>query len=84
MSITCISPIDGSVYATRDTLSTSDADTAVRRAKDAQVAWAARPLDERFARVQAVVAAVVAMNDEIVPELAWQMGRRRSIRSRLR
>ncbi|WP_223420969.1 aldehyde dehydrogenase family protein [Tateyamaria pelophila] len=75
MTITCISPIDGSVYATRETLSHRDADAAVARAKVAQTAWAARSLAERIALVQAGVAAVGAMNDDIVPEIAWQMGR---------
>jgi acyl-CoA reductase-like NAD-dependent aldehyde dehydrogenase len=75
MTIQCISPIDGSVYATRETLSRADANAAVARAKSAQAAWAARPLSDRIALVQAGVAAVGAMNDEIVPELAWQMGR---------
>ena len=74
-SITCISPIDGSVYAERPVLSTEAAQDAVARAKAAQVAWAARPLDERIALVQAGVAKVGEMNDEIVTELAWQMGR---------
>jgi acyl-CoA reductase-like NAD-dependent aldehyde dehydrogenase len=75
MAIQCISPIDGSIYATRETLSRGDADTAVARAKAEQSAWAARPLSERIALVQAGVAAVGAMNDDIVPEIAWQMGR---------
>ncbi|MGH1575831.1 aldehyde dehydrogenase family protein [Planktotalea sp.] len=75
MTITCISPIDGSVYATRESLSRSDADSAVSRAKAAQTAWAARSLKDRIELVQAGVAAVGAMNDEIVPEIAWQMGR---------
>jgi len=44
-------------------------------ARTAQVAWAARPLQERIALVLAGVAAVGAMNDEIVPELAQMMGR---------
>lgn len=75
MTIRCISPIDGSVYATRETLSRADADAAVLRAKAAQSEWAERPLAERIKLVQAGVAAVGAMNDEIVPEIAWQMGR---------
>lgn len=75
MTIKCISPIDGSVYAERETLSRADADAAVARAKSAQAEWAARPLADRIALVQAGVAAVGAMNDEIVPEIAWQMGR---------
>lgn len=71
----CISPIDGSVFATRETLSRDDAVAAVGRARDAQAAWAARPLQERIDLVMAGVAAVGAMNDEIVPELAHMMGR---------
>ena len=73
--IRCISPIDGSVYAERETLSASQAQAAVARAQAAQAAWAARPLAERIALVQAGVANVGAMNDAIVPELAHQMGR---------
>ncbi|MEP1768872.1 MAG: aldehyde dehydrogenase family protein [Sulfitobacter sp.] len=75
MTIQCISPIDGSVYATRETLSRADADAAVARATAAQADWAKRPMAERIALVQAGVAAVGAVNDEIVPEIAWQMGR---------
>ncbi|MFY9205297.1 MAG: aldehyde dehydrogenase family protein [Yoonia sp.] len=75
MTITCISPIEGSVYAERETLTRTQADAAVARAKSAQTAWALRPLADRIALVQAGVAAVGAMNDDIVPELAHQMGR---------
>lgn len=73
--LTCISPIDGSVYATRPTLSPKAARDAVARARSAQPAWAARPLQERIDLVMAGVAAVGAMNDVIVPELAHMMGR---------
>ena len=75
MTIRCISPIDGSVYATREVLTQAEADAAVARARSAQIDWAKRPLSERIALVQAGVAAVGAMNDDIVPEIAWQMGR---------
>ncbi|MDC1381520.1 aldehyde dehydrogenase family protein [Octadecabacter sp.] len=75
MTITCISPIDGSIYATRETLSRGEANAAIARAKTAQVDWAARPLAERIQLVQDGVAAVGAMNDDIVPEIAHQMGR---------
>jgi acyl-CoA reductase-like NAD-dependent aldehyde dehydrogenase len=71
----CISPIDGSVFATRSVLSMDEAQAAAARARAAQVAWAARPLAERIDLVMAGVAAVGAMNDEIVPELAHMMGR---------
>ncbi|NNE87174.1 MAG: aldehyde dehydrogenase family protein [Silicimonas sp.] len=73
--IRCISPIDGSIYAERPVFSASEAQSAVDRAKTAQAVWAARPLSERIALVQAGVAKVGEMNNEIVPELAHQMGR---------
>lgn len=71
----CISPIDGSTYAERTVLSSAEAREAVAKAKTAQAEWAKRPLQERIDLVLAGVAAVGAMNDEIVPELANQMGR---------
>ncbi len=71
----CISPIDGSVFAEREVLSREDAFAAADRARSAQAAWAARPLQERIDLVMAGVAAVGAMNDDIVPELAHMMGR---------
>ena len=71
----CISPIDGSVFAERETLEREVAFEAAERAQAAQVDWAVRPLQERIDLVMAGVAAVGAMNDEIVPELAHMMGR---------
>jgi acyl-CoA reductase-like NAD-dependent aldehyde dehydrogenase len=73
--VTCISPIDGSVYAERPVLSESDAKAAVAKAAEAQKAWAKRPLEERIALVRAGIAKIGEMNDQIVEELAWQMGR---------
>lgn len=73
--LTCISPIDGSVFAEMPALTSEEAFAAVKRAKLAQADWAARPLRERVDLVMAGVAAVGAMNDEIVPELAQMMGR---------
>lgn len=74
-TLACISPIDGSVFATRDTLDAEAAGALVSKARAAQVTWAARPLRERIELVMAGVAAVGAMNEEIVPELAHMMGR---------
>ncbi|MEX0279361.1 MAG: aldehyde dehydrogenase family protein [Ruegeria sp.] len=71
----CISPIDGSVFAKREVLSREAAFEVAERARAAQAAWAERPLQERIDLVRAGVAAVGAMNDEIVPELAHMMGR---------
>lgn len=73
--IQCISPVDGRVYAERPALSPEAAAAAVARAKAAQPAWAARPLDERIALVRAGVARLNEMKTRVVEELAWQMGR---------
>ncbi len=73
--IQCISPVDGRVYAERPALALGDAQTMVARARAAQAGWAAQPLAERIALVQAGVTALNGMKDVIVEELAWQMGR---------
>ena len=73
--ITCISPIDGNVFATRNTLSLKDAKDEIQRLRAAQSAWSARPLSERISLVMAGVEAIGRMNDQIVPELAKMMGR---------
>jgi acyl-CoA reductase-like NAD-dependent aldehyde dehydrogenase len=74
-TIQCISPIDGSVFAEREALALDDARALTARSRKAQAAWAARPLQERIDLVMAGVAAIGALNAEIVPELAHQMGR---------
>jgi acyl-CoA reductase-like NAD-dependent aldehyde dehydrogenase len=73
--IQLISPVDGRIYAERTPLTREAAEAAVARAKAAQKAWAARPLEERVALVKAGVAKLNEMKAEIVEELAWQMGR---------
>ena len=73
--ITCISPIDGSVFAERDVDGLDNIKAGLQRARSAQKAWADRQLEERIAIVEKAVNALEAMNDEIVVELAHQMGR---------
>ena len=73
--ITCISPIDGEIFAKRNTLSLKDAKDKVQLLRAAQKAWSARPLAERISLVMEGVDAVGKMNDQIVPELAQMMGR---------
>lgn len=73
--IRLISPIDGSVYAERAALSLEVAKDAVARAREAQGAWSALPLGQRITTVMAAIDALEAMAPQIVPELAWQMGR---------
>ena len=71
----CISPIDGSVFAERPILSPDAAKAATERGRSAQVKWASLSIENRAEIVLDGVARVGAMNDEIVPELAWMMGR---------
>ena len=73
--IKLVSPVDGEVYVTRDVLTPDAARAAVARAQAAQPEWAARPLAERVRLVMAGVDALIAMNGDIVPELARMMGR---------
>ncbi|WP_163850740.1 aldehyde dehydrogenase family protein [Pseudooceanicola aestuarii] len=74
-TLNCISPIDGSIFASRPVLPLEESRAAVASARAAQAAWAARPLAERIDLVRQGIAAVGAMNDDIVPELARMMGR---------
>ncbi len=71
----CVSPVDGKVFAVREALPLEVARQAVAEAHAAQAEWAARPLAERIDLVKAAVAIIGVQNDDIVPELAWQMGR---------
>jgi len=73
--IQCISPVDGSVYAERPVLSLDAAKAAVDRARKAQKSWVKRPLEDRVQLVLKGVARLNEMVDEVVPELAWMMGR---------
>ena len=74
-TLECVSPIDGSVYATRQSLSLEDALAKLGKAKLAQQAWQQRPLGDRIAIVMKGVEQLGAMTDALVTELAWQMGR---------
>ena len=71
----CVSPIDGSVYATRPILTPEQAATAVQAARDAQREWRKRPLQERIALVNKGIEILGTMTDALVTELTWQMGR---------
>ncbi|MBT1158672.1 aldehyde dehydrogenase family protein [Aminobacter anthyllidis] len=69
------SPIDGSIFVERPVASDQAINAAVERARAAQADWAKVPVAERAAYMLKMLEALVAMSDEIVPELAWQMGR---------
>ncbi|MBB5700819.1 acyl-CoA reductase-like NAD-dependent aldehyde dehydrogenase [Ochrobactrum daejeonense] len=70
-----ISPIDGSVYAERSFLNEAAIASTVATAREAQSDWARLNIAERTRYCRAALDALTAMQDEIVPEIAWQMGR---------
>ena len=74
-TVKIISPVDGRVYAERPVATGAQIDSAVSRANAAQKAWAGVSVRERAAFLTRFVDALIARNDEIVPELAMQMGR---------
>ncbi len=69
------SPVDGSIYIERPVAEDKAIAAAVERARAAQADWARVPVAERAAYMLKMLEALVGMSDEIVPELAWQMGR---------
>src|SRR5687768_10623309 len=71
----CISPVDGREYARRTLATDSEIEGALAEARRAQREWARTPLDERCATMLRSLAAMEALNPDIVPEIAWQMGR---------
>jgi len=70
-----ISPVDGRVYAQRSLLDDAGIEASLVRARGALREWRRMPLAARVEAVGNMLDALLEMNDEIVPELAWQMGR---------
>jgi acyl-CoA reductase-like NAD-dependent aldehyde dehydrogenase len=73
--IVCISPVDGREYARRPLTPDAEVDAAIARARAAQRDWAQMLLGERTALALRFLEAMERLNEDIVPELAWQMGR---------
>ena len=73
--IQCISPVDSTVFAERPVASDKAVADTFRKARQAQDQWRRLPIAERAKYCSAAVDAMLAMTDDIVPELAWQMGR---------
>ncbi len=74
-TVKIISPIDGSVYAERPVATGTEIEAAVAKAKAARRAWGEVTVRERAKFLEHFLDALLARNEEIVPELAWQMGR---------
>src|SRR3712207_6504762 len=74
-AIVCISPVDGRELVRRPIMSEAAIDAAITAAREAQKAWRNTSIAERAAKVSAFLDALLAMNQEVVPEIAQQMGR---------
>ncbi|MEE2733034.1 MAG: aldehyde dehydrogenase family protein [Pseudomonadota bacterium] len=70
-----ISPLDGSVYASRHYATAAEINEALARAQLAQPAWRSTPLAERQRLCRAMVEAFEANAEEIAHQICWQMGR---------
>lgn len=70
-----ISPVDGRVYVERPLATATELDKALSRARRAQRAWRAVPIEERVAMARRFIAAFVGQGERIAEELSWQMGR---------
>lgn len=74
-TVDLISPIDGSVYLTREVIMRDAAFAAAQRAKAAQPTWAARPLGDRIAMVRKAAQIIGSQQERMTTEIAHQMGR---------
>jgi acyl-CoA reductase-like NAD-dependent aldehyde dehydrogenase len=73
--LVCLSPVDAREYARRPLATDAEIGRALAVARWAQRDWARTPLDERCATMLRFLEAMEALNPDIVPEIAWQMGR---------
>lgn len=73
--LVCISPVDGREYARRPLHSDVELDGFITCSRRAQRDWSRVPLAQRCDIVARFIDAMETLNPEIVPELAWQMGR---------
>ena len=70
-----VSPIDGRVYAERPVATGEQIAAAVAKTRRAKEVWGEITVKERVKFLEHFLDALIGKNDEIVPELAWQMGR---------
>ena len=70
-----VSPIDGRVYAERPVATDEQIAAAVAKTRRAREVWGEITVKERVKFLEHFLDALLGKNDEIVPELAWQMGR---------
>ncbi len=70
-----ISPIDGSVFVTRQLATPQQIEATLQKAYKAQAGWSQSTYEERANICNQMVDVLVNQVDELAPELTWQMGR---------
>lgn len=75
MRISVTSPVDGSTYLERETLSEPQLEQKLQAAEAAQPAWASRPLEERLQLLRDFVARLLQDGEQAAGELTHLMGR---------
>lgn len=70
-----VSPVDGSVYAERTTVTPDELQSVLAAAEAARAGWRDTPLARRVEIVEAMVQHMESVADDIAVELAHQMGR---------
>ena len=73
--IICVSPVDGRELVRRACASEAEIAASLKAAREAQREWARVSIAKRAEYCRVAVAAMLAMESEISPELALQMGR---------
>ncbi len=73
--ITCVSPINGELLATRTCLTLRELEDKIVLAKIAQKEWKTRPLSQRMKVLENFLENMRSQNSDITIELAQQMGR---------
>lgn len=75
INLVCTSPVDGAEYAARTLHEVTEVQEMLTHSRAAQRQWKARSIAARAAIVMAAIDALESANDDIVVELAHQMGR---------
>jgi len=70
-----ISPVDGSIYLERQYVSGTQLDQALESAKNAQLKWQTRSIEERAEICSRAIDIFAQQKTRHAQELAWQMGR---------
>lgn len=70
-----ISPVDGSIYLERQYVSGAQLDQALESAKNAQLKWQTRSIEERAEICSRAIDIFAQQKTRHAQELAWQMGR---------